>query len=193
MVKTEEPSAVKLTYETATKAEDFDKLLEEYKKKLETINDIETLKEEAKRVEAEADEYNKTIVTKVYNLPESVEFEGKNITKSTVVSNIIYFLNKQEVAWQYVLGMHQLVQFWSKKPEEITYGAFDSTLRLLGQGKYIGSREWTDILAINAYFAQCNEEYKLDLARQMYHASMVNAVCDRYDLISPVKSSDKKE
>ena len=85
----------------------FDNLLKKFKEKLNTIDSTDELKTIAKETEAEADEYDKLLNEKKYVLPDKIDFEGKTYTKSTIKSNICYFLSRQSVKYEYALGMHQ--------------------------------------------------------------------------------------
>lgn len=167
----------------------FENLLKEFKEKLDKIDDIEELKAIAKETEAEADEYDKLLNEKKYELPAKIEFEGKTYTKSTIKSNICYFLSHQTVKYEYVLGMHQTYAFWKNDPIEIPYKTFDSLVRLLTTFQFQGDKEWTDILAINAFLATCVKDYQKDLSEQLYYANKFNAIEDRGKMLTTIKEN----
>lgn len=161
--------------------------LDAYKERVSNIMTSEELDEEEKHWLEELDKSDAYIKTIKYKLPKDVKFEGQNKTHSDIAGKVIYYISKNEVTWQYCLGLYQLCNFWKHaENEEITYGVFDSTLRLLDQVKYKGYGEWKDILLINEYFKPMHEEYTKDLMNQTYLAQMHNEVIKRRDLIEPV-------
>ena len=169
----------------------FDNLLKKFKEKLNTIDSTDELKAIAKETESEADEYDKLLNEKKYVLPDKIDFEGKTYTKSTIKSNICYFLSRQSVKYEYALGMHQTYVFWKNDPTEIPYKTFDSLVRLLSTFQFQGDKEWTDILAINAFLGTCVKEYQKDLTEQLYYANKFNAIEERGKLLTVPANKDK--
>ena len=168
--------------------------LDAYKETVAKMNTQEELDAEEKHWLEELDKNDEYIKTIKYQLPKDVKFEGQSKTKSDISGKIIYYISKNEVTWQYCLGLYQLCNFWKHaENEEISYGIFDSTLRLLDQVKYKGYGEWKDILLINEYFKPMHEEYTKDLMNQTYLAQMHNEIIKRRDLIEPVKGHAESE
>lgn len=181
---------MKTTKAKATKAEKaaekFDKLIEDFKKQVDEITELEKLKELAAATEKEADAYDKKLTETEYDLPEEVQFEGKTVNKDTIMSNLLYFLGHQTMKYEYVFAMHQTYQFWKQRPSTVPYKVFDSLVRFLTTLQFTGDKEWTDILAINAYFGTCVEQYQTDLAEQMFYAKKFNILEERGSMLTPV-------
>ena len=162
-----------------------------YKKEIEGINDVEVLKEKEKEIIAEMDKFDEYIKSRTYPVPNGVDFEGEHYSRSEVSGEIIYFINKNEVQWQYTLGLYQLCRFWKNTSNEvITYGQLDSTLRILEQQKFRGFDEWRNILLVNEYMKALHEDYTKDLAVQIALSQKHNSILERMDLIGKV-TTDK--
>lgn len=160
--------------------------LDTYKITVDEISDEQELLDMEKELMKEHDETQKALKETVYELKDSVMFDGKEFKKSRIMDNIAYFLNKHEVEWSYTLGMYQLVQLWrSANLTQISYEAYDSTLRLLNQTKFKGYGEWEDILAVNEYLSSCHEAYVKDTSYLIFIAQKHNTILDRLKLVSP--------
>lgn len=159
--------------------------LDEYKKQVSEIKDIEELNRLESECQEALKEYDDYIKTVTYTLPANVVFDGKKYKKSEIAKAIVYFINKIEVKWDYTLGLYELTKLWKTgDPESLTFGQMDSTLRCLDQVMFRGSNEWADILAINEYFKANHEEFSIDTATHIYLAQRHNAVLERIDLCS---------
>lgn len=174
-------------------AERLTKEVEEYKALVDTKETQEELDEMEKEIMAKMEEFDAVIKNRTYELPGSCIFEDKIYTRSEVSNKIIYFISKIEQTWQYVLGLYELCKFWKTDQKEISYGALDSTLRLLDQAKFKGSQEWRDILIVNEYIKPLHDDYVKDTTQQIAHAQMHDAIIKRRDLITPVKEAKKTE
>lgn len=184
-----------LQEETAQEmAERLQKEVDEYKEMVSNIKSQKKLDELEKDMMKEYDEYEAYIREVRYPIHESVVFEGKTYTKADVAGKIIYFISKIEQSWQYVLGLYELCKLW-KSPtfNEITFGALDSTLRLLDQQKYQGMTEWRDILIVNEYMKALHEQYAKDTTRHIAIAQKHDAIIKQRDLIEPVKVQQKTD
>lgn len=182
------------TKETAKEqAERLQKEVDEYKEYLDKIDDQETLKEEEKKCIEALDEYDKYVSGVKYNVPDGVDFEGKHYSRKDVAGKIIYFISKQEVNWQYTLGLYQLCKLWKGDIKEVTYKQLDSTLRVLEQPKFRGFEEWRDILLVNEYMKALHEDYTKDLANQIALSQKHAAVLDRMDLTGKVTTDEGHE
>lgn len=165
-----------------------------YKKEIEGINDVEALKEKEKEIIAEMDKFDEYIKSRTYPVPNGVDFEGEHYSRSDVSGEIIYFVNKNEVQWQYTLGLYQLCRFWKNTSNEvITYGQLDSTLRILEQQKFRGFDEWRNILLVNEYMKALHEDYTKDLAVQIALSQKHNSILERMDLIGKVTTDEGHE
>lgn len=177
--------------------EEIQKLLNEgmeaYKVELEQYGTIEEL-EGAEKVLMEAmDVYQVELKQTEYSLANEVLFDEKEYKKSKVQDMIIYFLNKQEVEWQYTLGLYQAVKFWKNVGDTVPYEVYDSTLRLLNQVRFKGMTEWNDILVINEFMSKCHAEYTKDAQYLIYLSQLHNCLLDRAKMISPVETPEAYE
>ena len=135
---------------------------------------------------ASMDEIQAHLDVVTYELPANVEYDGKKYSKKDVVGKIVYMLNKLEVKWEQTLGLYQLVTMWKSEDfKEIPYRVYDSTLRCLNQVSFKGLQEWTDILVVNAYLAQCHNDYSLDTGALLYLSECHNIVMDRMKQLDP--------
>ena len=162
----------------------YDAIVEEFKKEVQDITDEEKLKELEQQIVAEYDEQDKIISERVYPIPESVVFNGTKYSRSQIGVNIRKLINKMEVDYRATLGMFQLYKLWVNPPAELPYGAFDSTLRILGQVKFKGFSEWESILAISEYFKECNAQYTKDTCMYDYLANKHQVVMSQMELTS---------
>ena len=160
------------------------KELEAFKEEVSKINDEETLNKMEQAIIEDYNALDAVIKDRTYAIPESVVFNGAKFSKAQVATFIRKFINKTEVDFRTTLGMFQLYKVWVNPPVELTYGAFDSTLRILGQCKFKGYDEWEAILVINEYFKNCNEAYVKDTAAYDFLASKHQEVMNRMDLIA---------
>ena len=165
-----------------------------YAEKVSEINSQEELDNLEKVLMEEMDTYDKYIKERVYELPEGCTFEGKNYTRSMIADYIVQFISKIEQTWQYVLGLYELCKFWKDATnKEISFGALDSTLRLLDQCKFQGMTEWRNILTVNEYMKALHEAYAKDTTQQIAYAKMHNEIMKRRDLIDPVIPTETAE
>lgn len=165
-----------------------------YAEKVSEINTQEELDDLEKVLMEEMDTYDKYIKERVYELPEGCIFEGKNYTRSMIADYIVQFISKIEQTWQYVLGLYELCKFWKDATnKEISFGALDSTLRLLDQCKFQGMTEWRNILTVNEYMKALHEAYAKDTTQQIAYAKMHNEIMKRRDLIDPVIPTETAE
>jgi hypothetical protein len=184
-----------LRVETAQEmAERLQKEVDAYKEKVSKVETQEELDELEKEIMKEMDAYDEYIKSVRYPLQAEVAFEGKMYTKADVAGKIIYFISKIEQSWQYVLGLYELCKLW-KTPSfnEITFGALDSTLRLLDQCKYQGMTEWRDILIVNEYMKSLHEQYAKDTTQHIALGHRHNVIISQRDLITKVVSEQKQE
>ena len=189
---------VKLETERVETAQEMAKRLQSevdaYAEKVSEINTQEELDELEKSLMEEMNTYDKYIKARVYELPEGCTFEGKNYTRSTIADYIVQFISKIEQTWQYVLGLYELCKFWKDATnKEVSFGALDSTLRLLDQCKFQGMTEWRNILTVNEYMKALHEAYAKDTTQQIAYAKMHNEIMKRRDLIDPVIPTETKE
>lgn len=125
--------------------------LAKYSESLEGKTLVELEKLEADVIE-EADKVNKDIAEMEFDLPK------ENFKE--VGSAVQYFLNKQEVQWQYTLGMVAMYDFWNKYTKKIPYPQLDAILRTLGSMKFTGYDEWARVIVINKYFEPLQKAYR---------------------------------
>lgn len=158
---------------------------DEFKEKVSGIDDVEELKKIELDIDAEQEEFDKYLREVSYELgSEDLEFDGKKYNPVQIAKKINFHINRIEQPFEYCLGLHSLVVFWNSRPTTISYGIYDSTLRLLGGLKYKGDSEWCDILVINNYLANCREGYMRDRTALTLLAELRNLVVNRIQLCS---------
>lgn len=195
MIKLEDIKNLKSKMTIEEFQKDLQAKLDEFKQNLKDtpvpegssyVDEIKKYEDELMEILKDFEEYIKTVE---YDLPKAVNYNGSEYVKSKVSNTIINFLNKIDVDWQHTLGMFQLVDFWKKSmnTDKIPYGVLDSTLRCLGGLKFRGYTEWNDILTINEYFKQVNEEYGKDLAISIFLAKIHSMIMDELQMNSPVE------
>lgn len=172
-------------------AERLQKEVDVFKEKVSEIKTQEELDELEKEILKELDEYDEYIKGVKYELPKDVLFEGTKYNKSQVAGLIVNFISRNEQTWQYVLGLYELCKLWKQSDlENISFGALDSTLRLLDQQKFKGIAEWRNILIINEYMKALHEQYAKDTTRHIAIGHRHSAIISQRDLITPVKSQE---
>lgn len=159
-----------------------------YAASLETYEDSEKLLEEEKKLCELQDEYKKYIESVTYSLPSEGSFKG--FSSKEIRKFIINFINQHEIQWEYVQGMYDLVSFWKSDEFIISYGIYDSTLRVLNLLKFKGYTEWSEILAINEYLSSCHKEYAADISYLVYLSKLHNIIID---LLHPQKEQENIE
>jgi hypothetical protein len=161
--------------------EDINKQKEEIDKVMD-MKPLEAMEEELMKFMDENEKHVKGIK---YELPNGCDFDGAHYTKSDVAKIIVQFLNRGDYKWEYTAGAYELVKFWkSNDPIEITYGVYDSTLRMLNQGTFKGFTDWKEILTVNEYMKGCHDAYTHDTGYTIYLAEVHNAIVERMQLVS---------
>lgn len=152
--------------------------LEKYKKSLEKKS-LKQLQKMEQEVVTEADTIDKEVAATTFPLKEE--------DYAVVAPFIRKFIESKSVQWQYAVALKQLVDFWSDtKPEVVPFPVLDSTLRLLGELQYKGYEEWSEIIAINNYFASISNDYTTTMQRAWDVASRHNAIMDAMQKSTPI-------
>ena len=170
--------------------EEITKLLEadiaEYTALVDAIETEEELLDKEKDLMLIMDEYEAYMKNVEYELDDRCTFDGQEYTKKAVFDKIISFLDNQELAWEHVYGVYNLIKIWKNKDvEKISYGAYDSTLRILKTLKYRGFENWKSIQTINEYLSNCHLEYARDTSYIIYVSKLHNAVIDAQEKFHP--------
>lgn len=97
-----------------------------------------------------------------------------------------YFLSKQKVQFNYVLGMTQLYEAFKPDLETIPYPVFDMLLVNLGQLEFEGYDEWKKILAFEEFTKPYSEAYTELKAKTYLLAEEHTALQKKMELLSPV-------
>lgn len=148
---------------------------------------VEQLQEKEQEIIKKADENDKAVGTKEFDLPT----ENYKI----VAEAIQYFLNKQTVEWQFTLGLLSIFEFWDPEnySKKITYPMLDATLRTLGDMKFTGYEEWAKVIAVNKYFESLRTEYE-ETTETIYDiANQHSAIIDELQLRLPKPEGDPVE
>ena len=153
---------------------------------LKAVESVEELMNMEIELLDEMKEYDGHLDSVEYELPEQIEMDGQTYSKNDIANQIIYFLNKSEVEFQYTLGMYQLVTLWKNKSmKTIKYKEYDSTLRCLNTVKFKGYNEWKDILAVNEYMTACHQGYSTDTAWMYFLSDKHNSIMNRIKELDP--------
>lgn len=140
---------------------------------------VEQLEEKEQAIIKKADENDKAVGTKQFDLPKE--------NYKVVAEAIQFFLNKQTVEWQYTLGLLSMYEFWNpaEYAKTITYPMLDATLRTLGELKFTGYEEWAKVIAINKYFESLRGDYEATTESIYDIANEHNAILDELALRKP--------
>lgn len=155
------------------------KELQDYQASLKekTLEELQKMEQE---VMNEADEVNKEVSNKKFDMPE----EGYKYVAEAVRS----LLDKKSIQWQFTLTLATMYEWWDPdhKPDQIEYPLLDSTLRTLGEMTFEGYKEWAAVVAINKYFEPIRDEY-INVTEKVYDvASKHNAIVDEINKKTPI-------
>lgn len=159
--------------------------LAEYEKSLKSLT-LDELKEKEQEIIKEADDNDKALNEKTFELPKD--------NYKVVATAIQSILNKQTVEWRFTLGMVSMYEFWDpeKYPKTITYPMLDATLRTIGEMKFTGYDEWASVVAVNKYFESTHNEYEAATEKIYDIASKHSAIMDEMNLREPVTPTENK-
>ena len=167
-----------MTVEERVKARsEFKKtLLNKTEEELQTL--LKDIIEESKELDAE-----------VANIKYDLDDNGQTGSFEA----IRYFLNKQEVQWNYTLGIIELYEFFNVKQKTINFATLDTVLRMLGSLKFTGYDEWKKVEQVNTYFRSAAESYK-DVTDRIYDiAERYQAVEGQLKMFQPVDSDENTQ
>lgn len=164
------------------------KELNEFSKKLEGKTLEELRKEEQDFIKV-MDENDKKLSETKFKVPED--------NFGIVGGFIAELLEKQEVQWQFATALVVITDFWKakEKPAEIPFATLDSTMRILGEMKYKGYKEWTAIVAINKYMEPLSKEY-VQATSQPFddatkHDAIVKAIQAKEAMETPIGEAEQ--
>lgn len=123
-----------------------------------------------------------------------LEFDMPSDNYATVAEAIRMFLDKQEIQWQYTLGMVAMYDFWDpkKRQDKIPYAHLDSILRTLGGLKFKGYDEWSAVVAVNKFFEPLQKAY-VDATQETYDIAVKHdAVMKAMELVQTPKEKKAK-
>lgn len=137
----------------------------------------EQLNEEEKNLMEVFKDNDERIAGVEYELPDEIEYDGRKLKRNEITAKIVGFLNRIEVQFQATLGLYQCIRFWKTRGSgKIPYGAFDSTLRMLGTLKFKGEQDCFDILVTNNWFTAAHDSYSRDNIWTQYLHAKHNAI-----------------
>jgi len=160
--------------------------MDAYKKSIESLS-LEELQAKEQEVIKEADDINKKI--------SEYQFKISSKGYKEVAEDIRYFLDKREVEWQYTVGLITMYEFWNpaKVQKQVSYPMFDATVRMLGEMKFKGYKEWKFVVQINDYFKDVRDEYA-ELTEKIWdNATQHNIILERMELLDPSKANKPSE
>ena len=160
--------------------------IEEYTAYAETLEDTEAVLHAEEEIMKLQDEHQAYLMGVEYDLPEGCTFDNTSFTASKIGEMIVDFISTQEVEWMYTQGLYDLVKLWKVKDlKKIPYGAYDSTVRILGQCKFKGYENWRRILAVNEYLTGSHNAYNADTSYTIYLGQVHNALLNRLNVLNP--------
>lgn len=174
----------------------YQKMIDDYTEDLKAKDlSVEELEKEEQRIVEKANKWDDELSKKTYKLLEDVEWNGKKITRKQIGQKIRAILDKYECEYRYTLGMWQMAAWWYNPKSTIEFSMLDSTLRVLGNSgiKFKGPQEWENILTINEYFRQSNDEYTRDTLHTIFLAERHNAIVDELTLKKPQIVNEDKD
>lgn len=184
----------KLTREVVLEEKDFEKVGPVLEADVVTFTEeisnmtAEELKEKEAELMEEFKANDEYLGGVEYDLDDKVEYDGVNVKRSDLTSKVIGFLNRIEVPFQASLGVYQCIRFWksvgANPSAKVPYGAYDSTLRMLGQLKFKGESDCFDILVVNNWFAGAHDGYKRDNIWTQYLSAKHQAIMTAMDKLN---------
>ena len=108
-------------------------------------------------------------------------------------ANVIYFLDKQTVQWQYALGMLELVESLKEDMKEIAYPLFDVIVSNLGQLQFKGVEEWKKVKQMTEYVKPISEEYAVLKAYTYLLAEEHSAILNKLGVNDPNASNPQSK
>ncbi len=101
-----------------------------------------------------------------------------------------YFMNKQKVQFNYVLGMVQLYEAFKPDMDLLDYPIFDMCLINLGQLEFSGYEEWKKILEFEEFTKPYSEAYTELKAKTYLLAEEHTALQKKMEMLIPVTPND---
>lgn len=160
--------------------------LDNYKKTVLDLKTTEECEAEEKKCIEDLEKYDQYIQQTIYEMAPDVIYDGTHYSKREIATAIMYFIGKQDVKWDFTLGLYEIYKLWKNDVQQLTFRQLDSTLRVLDQCTFKGFKEWKDILAINEYFKANHEQFSVDTAGTIYLAQRHNAVLEQMDLVKTI-------
>jgi hypothetical protein len=167
--------------------------MQAYVVEVSEMTDLDTLSEKEKDLMLLMDENDARLKTVEYDIADSCTFDNQTFNRKTVADYIADFVSSMEVEWNYALGMYELSKLWkSKDLKKIQYGAYDSTLRILGQCKFKGFENHKKIMVVNSLLSTSHDEYVRDTSYMIYLNSLHNALLDAMDKIKKASAEPEQ-
>lgn len=164
-----------------------------FKAEVQTIESEQELLDKESELMIKMDEYQEYMKGVEYDLQDECTFDNQLYSRRGISDMIIDFINTQEVQYEYVNGMFELVKLWRTKDlHKISYGAYDSTLRILNMVKFKGYNQWRSILTINEYLSNCHLAYAADAGYAIYLGHLHSAILDQMKTFHPEEMTDQQ-
>lgn len=153
--------------------------------------DRDALKKEEKALMEVFKENDEYVAGVEYELPDEIEYDGRKLKRNEISTKIVGFLNRIEVQFQATLGLYQCIRFWKTRGAgRIPYGAFDSTLRMLGTLKFKGEQDCFDILVTNNWFTAAHDAYSRDNIWTQYLHARHQAIMQALEALDKTDAED---
>ena len=164
--------------------------LAQFAAKVEQMSMEELNAEEASLVQM-MNEYDNYLNEVKYDLPPVIEFMKETYSRKNIGEIICEFVNDMEVEFSYTIGLLEMYKLWKKIDKTISFHEYDSTVRVLGQRKYKGVRQWEKIMAVDEFFKNARTSYGLDTIYINYMAELHNAVLNKMKALGEADIPDE--
>ena len=126
-----------------------------------------------------------------YSLPSQIDFENNIYSLSYICDNIKNFLDRVVGEWNFAQSLYDIYTVWNRIKSNLTtkisYKLYASTLNWLGNQKFSGFSDWFNILIVNKFLNEINQQYVYDMIYQYYLADLHNAIINRTEKLSGKK------
>lgn len=164
-----------------------------FKAEVSTVESEQELLDKESELMIKMDEYQEYMKTVEYDLQDGCTYDNQQYSQRGVADMIIDFINTQEIQYEYVSSLFELVKLWKTKDlKKISYGAYDSTLRILNMVKFKGYNQWRAILTINEYLSNCHLAYAADAGYVIYLGHLHSAILDQMKVFHPEEELPKE-
>jgi hypothetical protein len=143
-------------------------IVDAYEKTVAEANDITEMEKDYREIQMRKTEMQERLKASSYNVSESAEYNGTNVTRKEVGEKIVLFVTKEPVGFPEIPTMKLIVDYWENPTDTIPFPVYDATVRTLDNVKYRGMMEWDGIMMVSAFFGTMSEPYSIDNITMSY-------------------------